>query len=91
MILRRTVLAATAIALLRAGALAQLAKVYRVGLVSVGAPDAGILSADMERNFAGRGYALGRNVVFERCAAQGEPGRLPRLIDELVAKHVDVH
>src|SRR5258708_32713539 len=30
------------------------------------------------------------NVVCERCAAQGEPDRLPRLIDELVAKRVDV-
>jgi len=90
MILRRTVLAATAIALLQAGAFAQSGKVYRVGLVSVGAPDAGVLSADMARNFARRGYVVDRNVVFEGRAAQGEPDRLPRLIDELVAKHVDV-
>jgi putative ABC transport system substrate-binding protein len=44
----------------------------------------------MARNFARRGYVVDRNVVFERRAAQGEPERLPRLIDELVAKHVDV-
>jgi putative tryptophan/tyrosine transport system substrate-binding protein len=90
MILRRTILAATAIALLQGGAFAQSGKVYRVGLVSVGALDAGVLSADMAPNFARRGYVVGRNVVFERRAAQGEPDRLPGLIDELVAKHVDV-
>ncbi|HMD63598.1 MAG TPA: ABC transporter substrate-binding protein [Stellaceae bacterium] len=90
MILRRTVFAATAIALLQVGALAQSGKVYRVGLVSVGGPDAGVLGADMALNFERRGYVVGGNVVFERRAAQGEPDRLPGLIDELVANHVDV-
>ncbi len=72
------------------GAFAQSDKVYRVGLVSVGAPDAGILSANMARNFVRRGYVVDRNLVLERRAAQGTPDRLPELIDELVAKHVDV-
>jgi putative ABC transport system substrate-binding protein len=77
-------------ALLQAGALAQSGKIYRVGLVSVGGPDAGVLGADMARSFARRGYVEGGNIVFERRAAQGQPDRLPRLINELVAKHVDV-
>jgi putative ABC transport system substrate-binding protein len=90
MILRGALFAAGGLVLLQIGALAESGKMYRVGLVSVGRPDAGVLSADMARNFARRGYVVDRNVVFERRAAQGEPDRLPRLIDELVAKHVDV-
>jgi putative ABC transport system substrate-binding protein len=77
-------------ALLQAGALAQSGKVYRVGLVVVGAPDAGILGAGMVRNFTKRGYVVDQNLVFERRAAQGKLDRLPGFIDELVAAHVDV-
>jgi putative tryptophan/tyrosine transport system substrate-binding protein len=89
-ILQRGFIVAAMIALMQAGALAQSGKVYRVGLASVGALDAGILGAEMARNFARRGYAIDGNIAFERRAAQGQPDRLPGLIDELVAKHVDV-
>ncbi|TMJ76869.1 MAG: ABC transporter substrate-binding protein [Alphaproteobacteria bacterium] len=89
-ILRRTILAASALPLLRAGALAQSSKTYRVGLVSIGPPESGILSPGMIQNFAKRGYVEGRNIEFERRAAQGKPERLPGFIDELVAKPVDV-
>jgi ABC-type uncharacterized transport system substrate-binding protein len=75
-------------AVLYSTALAQSHEVYRVGLVSVGAPASGVLSVDMTRNFARRGYIADRNIVFERRAAKGKPERLPGLIDELVAKHV---
>jgi hypothetical protein len=78
------VVATAALALLQAAASAQPSKVYRVGLVSVGAPDTGILGAGMARNFTQRGYVVDGNIVFERRAAQGKPDRLPGLIDELV-------
>ena len=76
--------------LLQTGALAQSSKVYRVGLVAVGAPDTGILGPKMAQNFIRRGYIVDRDVVFERRAAQGKLDRLPGFIDDLVAKHVDV-
>ncbi len=89
-LLRRIIVAAAAMALLHAGALAQSAKVYRVGLVTGGAPETGVLSPGVVRDFAQRGYVVDRNIVFERRAAQGKLDRLPGLIDELVAAHVDV-
>ena len=63
--------------LLQTGALAQSGKVYRVGLVAVGAPDAGILGPGMVQNFTGRGYVVDRDIVLERRAAQGKLDRLP--------------
>jgi putative ABC transport system substrate-binding protein len=89
-ILQGAILAAAGLALLQIGALAQSGKMYRVGLVSVGAPDNGILGPGMVRNFAKRGYEVNRNIVFERRAAEGQPDRLPGLVDELVANHVDI-
>ena len=86
----RRILVAAAITLLQVSALAQSSKVYRVGLVAVGASDTGILGAGMVRDFTQRGYVVDGNIVFERYAAQGKLDRLPRFIDELVAKHVDV-
>jgi putative tryptophan/tyrosine transport system substrate-binding protein len=89
-VLQRIVFAAAAFVLLQTGALAQSGKVYRVGLVGVGAPDTGILGAGMVRNFTQRGYVVDKNLVFERRAAQGKLDRLAGFIDELVAAHVDV-
>jgi putative ABC transport system substrate-binding protein len=89
-LLRRIAVAAAAMALLQAGALAQSSKVYRVGLVAVGAPDTGILGPGMVRNFIQRGYVDGQTIAFERRAAQGKLDRLPGFIEELVASHVDV-
>jgi len=81
---------AAAISLIRTGAGAQSTKVYRIGLVSVGAVNAGILGSDLAGDFSRRGYVVGSNVLFDRRAAEGKPDRLPGLIDELVAQHVDV-
>jgi putative ABC transport system substrate-binding protein len=83
--LRRTILAAGAVTLLPTGAIAQSGKVYRVGLVSGGTPDAGIV-----RHFTQRGYVVDGNIVFERRAAQGKLDLLPGFIDDLIAKHVDL-
>jgi putative tryptophan/tyrosine transport system substrate-binding protein len=85
---RRTVVAA-ALASLPAHAFAQMAKVYRVGLVTMGAPDTSILSPAMAKEFAKLGYVEGKNIEFERRAAQGKPERVPGFVDDLVAKHVD--
>jgi len=81
---------AAAISLVGTGAGAQSTKVYRIGLVSVGAVNAGILGSDLAGDFSRRGYVVGSNVLFDRRAAEGKPDRLPGLIDELVAQHVDV-
>jgi putative ABC transport system substrate-binding protein len=90
-LLRRTVLACSLMAAVMPGwALAQKSKLYRVGLVSVGVPGMGILAPRMVSNFAQRGYVEGRDIAFERRAAEGRVDRLPGLIDDLVAQHVDV-
>jgi putative tryptophan/tyrosine transport system substrate-binding protein len=86
----RIAFAIAGVALLHTIALAQQGKVYRVGLVSVGAPGVLILGPGVARDFAQRGYVEGQNIVFERRAAQGKVSSLPGLIDELVASHVDV-
>src|SRR6266849_1940578 len=51
--------------------LAHSCKVYRVGLVTAGAPETGVLGPGMARNFTKRGYIVDQNLVFERRAAQG--------------------
>jgi putative ABC transport system substrate-binding protein len=67
-------------------------KVYRVGLLSATGPvtDASPFGAPFIRGLAQHGYALGRNVEFERPAAEGRLGRLPGLLDELADRNVDV-
>jgi len=89
-LLRVIVVLVASLLALQGGALAQAGKVYRVGLVSIGAPGVLILGPEVARDFAQRGYVDGQNIVFERRAAQGKVARLPGLIDELVASHVDV-
>jgi putative tryptophan/tyrosine transport system substrate-binding protein len=84
------ILLAVAFALIQTGASAQTPKIYRVGLVSVGPPDTGVLGPVMARSFTQRGYVVDGNILFERRAAQGNPDRLPGFIDDLVAKHVDL-
>ena len=67
-------------------------KVHRIGLLSAPGPvgDASPFGAQLIRGLAQQGYALGRNLVFERRAAEGRLERLPRLVAELVASKVDV-
>jgi putative ABC transport system substrate-binding protein len=89
-LLRVIVVLVASLLALQGGALAQAGGVYRVGLVSIGAPGVLILGPEVARDFAQRGYVDGQNIVFERRAAQGKVARLPGLIDGLVASHVDV-
>jgi putative tryptophan/tyrosine transport system substrate-binding protein len=45
--------------------------------------------APLVRGLARLGYAQGQNLVFERRGAEGQVGRLPRLVEELVMTKVD--
>jgi putative ABC transport system substrate-binding protein len=89
-LLRRIAVVFAALAMMQAGALAQSGKVYRVGLFTAGAAETGLLGPGIVGSFTRRGYVVDRDIVFERRAAQGQLDRLPGLIDELVAAHVDV-
>lgn len=65
-------------------------KVYRVGLLHVGPPATGILDPSIDRFFAARGFVVGKNLVLERKAADGQLDRLPVMAEQLVADKVDV-
>ena len=72
--------------------LAQLpVKVSRLGVLSGGAPvaDASPVGAALLRGLAQHGYTLGQNLALERRGADGHPDRLPPLVHDLVASHVE--
>jgi putative tryptophan/tyrosine transport system substrate-binding protein len=87
-----TLLGGAAVAWPRAAIAQTPSKVYRVGLLSATASvtDASPFGAPFIRGLAQHGYVLGRNVQFERPAAEGHLDRLPRLFDEVAASQVDV-
>jgi len=66
--------------------------VYRIGLLSSGAPIAenSPQGTALIRGLTQHGYELGRNLVFERRGAEAHTDRLPRLVEELVASKVDL-
>jgi putative tryptophan/tyrosine transport system substrate-binding protein len=82
----------TAVVWPRAVAAQNPSKVYRVGSLITGAPvaDNSPLGAALIRGLAQHGYALDKNLTFERRGAEMQMDRLPRLVDELVASKVDV-
>ena len=90
MIVSRRAIVAAALASLPVRAFPQAAKVSRIGLVTIGALESTVLDPAMAKEFAKLGYIEGKNVEFERRAAEGKSDRLPGFIDDLVAKHVDV-
>ena len=90
MIVSRRAVVAAALASLPVRAFPQAARVSRIGLVTIGALESTVLDPAMAKEFAKLGYIEGKNVEFERRAAQGKSDRLPGFIDDLVAKHVDV-
>jgi putative ABC transport system substrate-binding protein len=63
-------------------------KTYRIAILFPGGDVPG--AQTLVKALAERGYAEGRNVVFDTRAAGGEPNRLPRLARELVATRPDV-
>ena len=84
-------LALAAFLFIPAGAFAQDGgKIAHVGLLSPGLPNVGLLGPALVADFARLGYIDGKTITFERRAAQGKPERLPELVQELVASHVDV-
>jgi len=67
-------------------------KVYRVGSLNTAAPvaDNSPFGAAFIRGLAQHGYALDKNLTFERRGAEMQMDRLPRLVNELVTSKVDV-
>jgi putative tryptophan/tyrosine transport system substrate-binding protein len=67
-------------------------RIYRVGLLGPGPlfTDKNPYVAGLTKAFAKRGYTVGGNLVFETRAAQGKVERLPQLVDELNASHLDL-
>lgn len=64
-------------------------KVYRIGVVSPGAPPPGPLEA-FSAGLRERGYVEGRNLRLEWRFAEGRNERLPAVVHELVSAKVDV-
>jgi putative ABC transport system substrate-binding protein len=89
---RRLLLAVLALALAFVGvAQSQVPKTHRVGyLQTASAEEQAHLTRAFEDAMRELGYTEGRNVVYERRFADGDPGRLPGLAAELVALKVDV-
>ncbi len=74
------------------GGLAQTAKIYRVGTLTVlppMSPTAGT-GAMLIAGLAQRGYTLGQNLAYEARGAAGKVGQMPNLMQELKAANVDV-
>src|SRR5262249_52789366 len=67
-------------------------KVYRIGLLTSGptVTDNSPFGAALIRGLAQRGYALDRNLTFERRGAEAHMDLLPHLLEELVTSKVDV-
>ena len=73
-------------------AIAQTAKIYRLGTLTVGPPippTAGA-GAMLIAGLAQRGYTLGQNLAYEARGAAGNVSQMPNLMQELKAANVDV-
>ena len=64
-------------------------KVYRIGFLSQGQPPKAYMDA-LREGLRERGYAEGRNLIWEVRSTDGSLDRLPQLADELVRLKVDV-
>src|SRR5512135_2617890 len=73
-------------------ALAQTAKVYRIGTLTPGLPIVAKAGpgAILFEALAKRGYVLGQNLVLESRAALGKVDQVPQMMQELKAANVDV-
>src|SRR4029453_449797 len=65
------------------------AKVYRIGFLSQGQPPKAFLEG-LQQGLRERGYAEGRNLVWEFRSTDGSLGQLPQFADDLVRLKVDV-
>ena len=64
-------------------------KVYRIGLLSQGQPPKAYVEA-LQQGLRERGYAEGRNLVWELRSTDGSLEQLPQFAEELVRLKVDV-
>jgi putative ABC transport system substrate-binding protein len=64
-------------------------KVYRIGFLSQGQPPKALLEA-LQEGLRERGYAEGRNLVWELRSTDGNLDQLPQFAEELVRLKVDV-
>jgi putative ABC transport system substrate-binding protein len=64
-------------------------KVYRIGFLSQGQPPKAFLEA-LQQGLRERGYAEGRNLVWEFRSTDGSLDQLPQFAEELVRLKVDV-
>src|SRR5713226_3006005 len=64
-------------------------KVYRIGFLSQGAPPKAYLEA-LQQGLRERGYAEGRNLLWEFRFTDGSLDKLPQFAEELVRLKVDV-
>jgi putative ABC transport system substrate-binding protein len=69
---------------------AQQATLPKVGYVFVGQRGTDVSGAGLRQGLADRGYELGKNLVLEERYADGDSGKIPALINELLANKVDV-
>jgi len=68
----------------------QVSWVPRVGYVWIGGPGNDASLAGLHRGLEEQGYVIGRTLLLEARYANGEDGRVPDLIAELLALKVDV-
>jgi putative tryptophan/tyrosine transport system substrate-binding protein len=88
--MRRRAFIACAMAIVAAQAHAQApTKPVRVGVVSVGTWTGGPV-VGFRRGLADKGYVEGQNLIIEERFAEGQADRLPALVAEVLAQHVDV-
>jgi len=64
--------------------------VPRVGYIWIGARGTDVSNAGLRQGLADLGYVVGGNLILEERYANGNPERVPGLIAELLALHVDV-
>ena len=90
MMRRRRFLAACAVAIVAARAHAQApTRPARVGVVSNAAGTGGPILG-FRRGLAEKGYVEGQNLIMEERFAEGHADRLPALVADVLAQHVDV-
>jgi putative ABC transport system substrate-binding protein len=70
---------------------AQQQTIPRIGYVWIGTREGtDVSNAGLRQGLADRGYVIGRNLILEERYADGDGARVPSLISELLALHVDV-
>jgi len=69
---------------------AQQRAIPRIGYIWSGAPGAEMSIAGLRQGLTDRGYVVGRNLMIEERYAEGNPHRIPVLIDQLLALSIDV-